>query len=69
MIDGRDHARFAVEALAEILARYFDGDCAIQPGIARPVYLTHTSGADRSENFVGAEMGTGKEGHGAYQGL
>jgi hypothetical protein len=39
-------------------------DDAIEPCIASLVDLTHPAGAERREDLIGAESGSGWEGHG-----
>jgi hypothetical protein len=41
-----DHAR----------QHHLDGDVALQPSVARAVYLAHSPGADLTGNFVRTEM-------------
>jgi len=56
-------ARFALEALRELLRGDFDRDVAPQPRIAGAIHLTHASRADQRENFVGAEFVAGRKRH------
>jgi hypothetical protein len=37
------------------LGKHFDGDAAIQLGIARPIHLAHPPSTDRGKDFVGTE--------------
>jgi hypothetical protein len=45
------------------LGENFDGDVAIQPGIAGAVDLAHTAGAERCENFILAKLGARDQRH------
>jgi len=40
-----------------------DGDLAMQPGIVCPIDLAHPTGAERRQDFVGAQPGTGGQRH------
>ena len=70
MIELRDGAGFAIEALAELRVgreqrrENLDRDRTIEPRVAGPVDLAHTAGADEREHFVGAEADAGCQGHG-----
>ena len=70
MVERRDGARFALEALAELgiggecVGQDLDRDDAIEPRVARLVDLAHAAGADEREDFVGAEAGAGGQSHG-----
>ena len=66
MIQRGDGAGFALEALSETLHRNFDGNVAVQAGIASPVHLAHPALADGPEDFVGAEAGASSESHGKW---
>ena len=65
MVEGGDRAGFALEALAPLLVagqlfrQDFDGNQAIEPGVARLIDLAHAAGADQPDDFVGAEARTG----------
>src|SRR5205814_3545342 len=71
MIELRDGAGFAVEAVPELrvgsqsLGKNFDCDGAIQTGVARFVHFAHPAGAERRENLVRAESNTCGQCHGA----
>ena len=71
MVDSRDDARFAVEALAyagidgQRRGQNLDGDGAIQAGVGRLVDLPHPAGANQRHDLVGAETRTRIEGHSA----
>ncbi len=61
MIERGQHLRFALEArhafgvLREGRRQNFDGDVAIQFGIACTIDLAHPARADGCEDFVGSE--------------
>ena len=62
-------AGFLLEAGAALgiggeLAEHLDHDLAAEPAIVRCVDLAHASGADRREDLVGTEAGSGGDGHG-----
>jgi serine/threonine protein kinase len=61
--DGLRHSRFALEALAELLVSHFDGDCAIEAGVAGFVHLAHAASADGGKDFVRTQAGTGGQRH------
>ena len=63
MIQGRDGAGFALEAFGELLGGNFDGDVAVQAGIARAVDFAHPAGSDGGENFIRPEAGAGGQRH------
>ena len=71
MIELRDRAGFAVEALAELriggerLREDLDRHRAIEPRVARLVDLAHPAGAEGGEDFVRAEAGARLECHGS----
>ncbi len=61
MIELRDRARFAVEAIAELriggklFGKDLDGDGAIEPRVARPIDFTHPAGPERGADLIGTE--------------
>ena len=63
MIQRRNRLCFALHALFQFRRRRkmrkedFNRDRAVQPGIRRPVYLTHTARAQRRLDFVRTEFG------------
>ena len=57
MVQRGDGAGFAVEAFCELLLCHFDGDDAVEAGVAGAVDFAHSAGADEGEDFVGAEAG------------
>ena len=69
MAQAGDGLGFAVETFAqlriagEMLGQNFDRDSAVEPRVARPVDLAHSSGAESGQNLVGAETGTGGKRH------
>ena len=56
--------RFGVAG--ELVGQDLDRDVALQPRVARPVDLAHPARAERGEDLVGAEAGTGRQGHSAH---
>ena len=63
VIERRDRAGFAFEAVAEFGGRLLDGDEPVQPRVARLVDLAHSAGADRFEDVVRAEPRARLQGH------
>src|ERR1700693_3103946 len=63
MVQRRDHARFALEALAELGLGNLDRDDTIKTRVARLINFTHAPCADGREDFVGSEAVTYREGH------
>ena len=65
MIERRDRARLALEALAQLRIRRerrrqdLDRHRAIEPRIARPIDLAHATRADERDDFIGAEVHAG----------
>ena len=61
----RDGAGFTVEALAELRVRgqrvdqHLDRDGSPEPGVTRPIHLTHATDAQRRDDLVGADTGSG----------
>ena len=61
MVQPRDRARLAVEALAQLRARGemrgqdLDGDVAVETRVAGAIDLAHAAGAERGDDFVGTE--------------
>ena len=70
VVEARDRFRLALEAGAECgiggegLGQHLDRDLAAEPGIAGAPHFTHAAGPKGSDDFVGAEAGSGGEGHG-----
>jgi hypothetical protein len=64
MVQGRDRARFTLEALAERAGDRLDRNGAIQPRVDRAIDLAHAAGADLRGDFVDAEARAGGETHG-----
>src|SRR5262249_32900849 len=70
MVEARDDARFAFEALPHFFAQRqvagkdFDRDGPVEAGVARAVDLAHASGTEEVEDFVSSEPGSGGEAHG-----
>ena len=58
MIERGDDSRFALEAFGEIFFRDFDGYDAVETRVAGFVDFAHASGAEGSQDFVGAETGS-----------
>ena len=55
-------------AEGDMLREDFDGDGAVQAGVAGLTDLTHAPGANGREDLVGAEGGAGLEWHGSGNG-
>jgi hypothetical protein len=62
MIQRGPGTRLAFKAFGELFVRYFDGDDAVQPRVARLSDLTH-AGTKGRQDFVGAEPGWRGERH------
>ena len=60
MVQRGDRARFALEALGELLGRNLDGDVAAQARVVRAVHLAHAARADLGQDLVRAEALTGR---------
>jgi hypothetical protein len=61
MIQGRDGASLALDAVCEMLGGNLDRHIAVQAGVARLVHLTHAAGADQLQDFIRADpRSTGK---------
>jgi len=62
-----DGAGLAIETLAELRrggemgGKDFDGDITIETAVACAIDLTHASGAEGRQDFVGSEAGTVRE--------
>ena len=54
----------AIGVLRERRGQDLDRDLAPEPRILRAVDLAHAAGADLAEDLVGAELRTGRQGHG-----
>ena len=71
MLQRRDGARFALEALAQLrvggerVGQDLDGDGAIEPRVTRAVDLAHPARAERRDDLVRAEPRTRGDSHGA----
>ena len=63
MIQGRDGAGFALEALGEILLGDFDSDDPVEARVTGPIHFAHTARTDGREEFIGAESCTSSERH------
>ncbi len=69
VVQARDGLRLALEPLLQIRVRGdmlredFDGDGAVEAGIARFVDLTHSARTDGLGDLVVAELGACREGH------
>src|SRR5262249_20545914 len=46
----------ALETIAELLRRYFDGDIAREPWIVRAIHLAHTARTNERNDFVGTKL-------------
>ena len=75
MVDRRQHPGFALESrhagrvAREGLGQDLDGHLAAELAVMGPVDLTHSAGAERTEDLVGAEPRTRVKGHGSCAGL
>jgi hypothetical protein len=56
MIERGEGASLAVETLGELMGGYFDGDDAIEAGVATLPHFSHTTRAEGPEDLVGAEF-------------
>ena len=63
MVEGGNGAGFALETFGEGLTGGFDGDDAVEPGVARLIDFAHPARAELSEDFEGAEARTWRERH------
>ena len=61
MIQRRDGASLAFEAVAKLLGDQLDGDRPVQPRVAGLIDLTHPSRADRRDDLIRAELGAGSK--------
>ena len=72
VIEARDGPGFALEALLQIrivqrtMRQHLDGDGAIEPRVAGPIDLSHSSCPDGSDDFVGPEAATFVQRHSAW---
>jgi hypothetical protein len=46
-----------------MLREHFDGDVAAEAGVAGTIDLAHAARAERRNDFVGTELGTGRKVH------
>ena len=51
-----DGSGFLLEALAVLLLDLFDGYNSAQAGVLRLLHLSHATGADGINNFIGTEF-------------
>lgn len=69
MVERTEDAGFLLEAFEAVtigregFGENFDGDGALEAGVACAVDFAHSASAERGLNFVGAEFGAGVEGH------
>ncbi len=56
-------AAFEFGAAGQVGRKDFDGDAAVEAGVARPVDFTHAACADGSDDFVRAESASGRQVH------
>ena len=59
VIERRNGARFALEAVAEFGGRLLDGDEPVQPRVTRFVHRAHSASPERFEDVVRAEPRAG----------
>src|SRR5215471_8850731 len=55
MIQGRNRARLAAEAVGEIRLREFDGDTPVETGVHRLPNFAHTTSPDTGQEFIRTE--------------
>jgi hypothetical protein len=55
--------RKSLRVARHLLRKNLEGDVAVQPGVAREVYLAHPTCADWGKDFVRPKMGSGSEAH------
>ncbi len=58
VVEGGNGASFAFEAFGESFGHDFDGDGAIETGVAGFVHLAHAAGADERDDFVRSQTGS-----------
>jgi hypothetical protein len=63
MVQSSYRLGLALEPLAELGFRDFDGDDAVQARVAGPVHFPHAARPDRRFNLIGTEPGAGMKGH------
>jgi hypothetical protein len=67
MVQGGDGACFVLEAdlvhRGQRRVHHFDGDGAVETGVARPVDFAHPASSDRRGDFIRAELLAGRERH------
>src|SRR5579864_1953912 len=63
MIERGDGARLALEAVVKVARRYLYGDRPAQTRIGSPVDFAHAAFADRTYDFIGAELVSWSESH------
>src|SRR6202035_4962276 len=69
MVQGGGSARFLFEAaqavgVARVRGRkHLDGHATSEPRIPGPIHLAHGPRSDRSDDFVSAETGAGRQSH------
>src|SRR6185503_17121758 len=61
VVQRRDRARLALEALVERTVNGLDGDDAIEPRVARLPHFAHAAGADRGQDLVRSDPRTDLE--------
>ncbi len=70
MVERRNATRLLLEAMHSVgvgsnrLGKDFDGDEAVQPGVAGAIYLTHSAFANRREDLVRTEFCAHGQWHG-----
>src|SRR5277367_1221554 len=68
MVQGSNGPGFPLKARTERGVGEFDGDVAIQPGIASPIHLSHTTRAKERKDFIGTEFVSDRKRHRADKG-
>ena len=61
MIQSGDRSRLALEAIAKLLGRDFDGDFSVEPGVHSAIHFAHPARAEWRLDAVGAELRTNRD--------
>src|SRR5271156_2860251 len=68
MVQSSNGPGFPLKARTERGVGELNGDVAIQPGIARPIHLSHTTRAKERKDFIGTEFVSDRKRHRADKG-
>ncbi len=63
MVQGRHGAPFTLEALRELFVYHLDCNNAVQPGVASAIDFAHAACANRFEQFIRTQPGSGSQCH------